>query len=90
MTQAIINADSSAVQTVSFPISPSVSLVGNRPCTTSLAVAEHFGKKHHHVMRDIRKIADELPEDLRASNFGFTSRTVLGPRLCLHKISVMT
>lgn len=28
--------------------------------TTSLIVAEQFGKNHQHVMRDIRKLIDEM------------------------------
>ena len=69
MTQAIINADSSAVQTVSFPICPSVSLFENRPCVSSVAVAEHFGKRHGDVLNSIRKIASECPSNLNERNF---------------------
>ena len=59
--------------------SPSVSLIEGRPATTSLAIAEHFGKRHDHVMRDIRKLCADLPNEVRAPNFGETSRTVAGP-----------
>ena len=59
--------------------SPSVSLIEGRPATTSLAIAQHFGKRHDHVMRDIRKLCAELPDAVRTPNFGETSRTVAGP-----------
>lgn len=59
--------------------SPSVSLIEGRPATTSLAIAEHFGKRHAHVMRDIRNLYAELPEEERRPKFGLTSRTVAGP-----------
>ena len=58
---------------------PSVSLVGNRPATTSFDVADHFGKQHKNVMRDIRNLMAELPEDVRGLNFELAFRTVAGP-----------
>lgn len=57
-----------------FPV-PTVSLVENRPCTTSLAIAEHFGKNHQHVMRDIRELIADCPGDFNASNFGLVDYT---------------
>lgn len=39
--------------------------------TTSLKVAEVFGKNHFHVMRDIEAL--ECSADFRESNFGFYS-----------------
>lgn len=59
---------------------PSVSLIEGRPATTSLAIAEHFGKRHDHVMRDIDRLCAELPEDFRVPNFGETFRDVPGPK----------
>lgn len=56
--------------------SPTVALVDNRPATTSLDIAEHFGKRHDHVCRDIRRICAETPEKFHAPNFGEMSRTV--------------
>lgn len=56
--------------------SPSVSLIDNRPATTSLAIAEHFGKRHDHVCRDIRRICSETPEEFHIPNFGEMFRTV--------------
>lgn len=55
-----------------------VEIVGARAQTTSLIVAEVFGKQHQHVLRDIDRL-DCSPE-FRASNFGRTSREVPGPR----------
>lgn len=43
----------------------------DKPVTTSEIVAVYFDKKHHHVMRDIRAISDQVGEDFAKSNFGF-------------------
>lgn len=37
--------------------------------TTSLTVAEKFGKDHFHVLRDIRNLG--IPDDYRTDNFGY-------------------
>lgn len=55
---------------------PAVSLIEGRPATTSIAIAEHFGKRHDHVCRDIRRICAETPEKFHVPNFGEMSRTV--------------
>ena len=57
-----------------FPI-PTISLIDNRPATTSLAIAEHFCKRHDHVLRDIEKLIAECPQDFGRSNFGLSSYT---------------
>ena len=59
--------------------SPSVSLYNGRPATTSLSIAEHFGKQHKDVLKSIRNLCVELPEDVRERNFALTYRTVAGP-----------
>ncbi len=59
--------------------SPQISLVEGRPAVTSLDVSQHFGKRHDSVIRDIRRIMSEMPEDLRHHNFVATFRTVAGP-----------
>lgn len=59
--------------------SPAVALIDNRPATTSLDIAEHFGKRHDHVCRDIRSLCEQLPENQRAPKFGEAFRTVAGP-----------
>ena len=47
-----------------------VSMVNGTPTTSSLLVAQTFGKEHKHVLRDIAKIREQLPEDFSQSNFG--------------------
>ena len=37
---------------------------------TSLQLAEHFGIKHQHVLRDIRAIINKVPAEWHASNVG--------------------
>lgn len=59
--------------------SPSVSPHNGRPATTSLSIAEHFGKQHKDVLKSIRNLCVELPEDVRERNFALTYRTVAGP-----------
>lgn len=61
------------------PLSPSVSLHSGRPATTSLEVAKFFGKRHDGVLRDVRRICPETPEDFRVHNFVETFRTIPGP-----------
>lgn len=46
-----------------------VSLVDGIPCTTSLKVAEVFGKKHHNVLRDIENIKAQVSESFSQLNF---------------------
>lgn len=48
-----------------------VTLKDGHPITTSLAVAEVFGKQHSHVLRDIREL--ECSDKFRLSNFGQSS-----------------
>jgi Rha family phage regulatory protein len=48
-----------------------VQLHNNQPTTTSLLVAEYFGKQHKHVIRDIKNIYDQDSE----TNFGLTNYT---------------
>jgi Rha family phage regulatory protein len=50
-------------------VSPSISLVNGRPSVTSLQIAEHFGKRHDSVLRDIRRITGDCPSDFHAHNF---------------------
>lgn len=58
------------------PISPEtgiVAVVDGRPCTTSLSVAEHFGKRHDTVLRAVRDL--ECSEEFSRRNFAGTSYT---------------
>jgi len=50
-------------------IIPTVSLVDGRPATTSIAIAEYFGKRHDAVLRDIRNLMEGCPADLNGHNF---------------------
>ncbi len=43
------------------------------PLTSSLDIANVFGKEHFHVLRDIENLLKELPEDFNQSNFGLSS-----------------
>lgn len=48
---------------------PAVEIVSSRPVTSSLRIAEHFGKRHDNVVRDIRKIISNVSEEFGALNF---------------------
>jgi Rha family phage regulatory protein len=50
---------------------PQIEVVNNAAVTTSLAIAEYFGKQHYHVLRDIREL--EISDSFRLSNFGESS-----------------
>ena len=60
----------SQAQLIPEAFSPSVSLHSGRPATTSLEVAQFFGKRHDHVMRSVRDLMDNCPEKFTAPNFG--------------------
>lgn len=51
---------------------PSVAVIDGHPTVTSQAIAEHFHKRHHHVVRDIRRIIKQPPDNFSKTNFGFT------------------
>ena len=48
---------------------PSVVLHDGRPATTSLEIAKFFKKRHDVVLRDVRNIMDNCPENFNAHNF---------------------
>ena len=51
-----------------------IEVENGQPVTTSLKVAEIFGKQHSHVMRDIQdKILPNVSENFNQSNFGLVS-----------------
>lgn len=50
-----------------------VSVYNNRIVTTSLRVAEYFGKEHYRVLRAISEL--ECSDDFRAANFGVSNYT---------------
>lgn len=59
-----------------IPASPTCDLVeieNGQPVTTSLKIAELFGKNHYHVIRDIQdKILPNVSDDFNQSNFGLS------------------
>ena len=58
--------------------SNAVEINGERAFTTSLMVADVFGKQHKHVLRDIDNL--DCSDEFRGTNFGPTFREVPGPR----------
>jgi Rha family phage regulatory protein len=48
---------------------PTVSLHDGRPAVTSLEVAKFFNKRHDNIVRDIRSIMGNCPENFTALNF---------------------
>lgn len=50
-----------------------VHVSNNRLVTTSLLIAQNFGKKHSHVLRDIKNL--ECSKEFNESNFGLVSYT---------------
>ncbi len=59
---------------------PHVETAGGRPVVTSLEVARFFKKEHKNVMRKIRAVIADYPEDYCQLNFELTSRDVPGPK----------
>ena len=53
---------------------PDLEIIEGQITTTSNQVAEHFGKRHTHVLRAIRNLLAELPENARP-NFGLSEFT---------------
>ena len=53
-------------------ISNAVAVSDGKVTTTSLKIAEVFGKQHFHVIRDIEKL--QVPDNFKKSNFGLTER----------------
>lgn len=51
-----------------------ITVVNGKPVVTSKQVAEHFGKTHRHVLRDIAKELETAGE-FGETNFGLTSYT---------------
>ena len=55
------------------PVQKLVYFSGSRLVTTSLDIAQNFGKKHAHILRDIENL--ECSQSFRESNFGLSSYT---------------
>ena len=58
-------------------LTPSLTIENGQVTTTSLQIAEHFGKRHDHVLRAIRNL--ECSADFRIRNFGETVETRENP-----------
>jgi Rha family phage regulatory protein len=56
-------------QMSAIAVMPSMSLSQGRAVVSSLVVAEHFGKQHKDVLREIRRTMEDLPEDFNGRNF---------------------
>ncbi|WP_018440937.1 Rha family transcriptional regulator [Trinickia symbiotica] len=56
---------------------PHITLIDGRVMTTSLVLAEHFGKEHKNVLRAIDRAIEETPEDFHRLNFEPMIRSVL-------------
>ncbi|WP_169727919.1 Rha family transcriptional regulator [Desulfovibrio inopinatus] len=57
-----------------FPFSIHVEYHQGVPCVSSRSVAEAFGKRHDHVLRDIRQILKDIQTDSTAPKFGGSER----------------
>ena len=59
-------------------IKPSISVADGAATTTSLAVAEHFGRRHDNVVMAIRNAINEVPSSFHLLNFKEVFRPVPG------------
>ena len=57
----------------SIALSPFVSLVSGSPVASSLAVAEHFEKRHADILRAINTTVSDLPAEFSERNFALSS-----------------
>lgn len=69
MAETVVSQLTSNVKTQDNPIKIDW-LNEQTPVVSSVDVAQHFGKKHQHVLRDIERLCANLPEQFRLSNFG--------------------
>lgn len=56
-------------------IAPAIAIVDGAPTTTSLQVAQHFGKQHEDVLKRIRVLTAETPAEFNAGNFAAVEYT---------------
>ena len=59
------------------PLKPAIQIINGHATTTSLRIADHFGKRHANVLRAISAI--ECSDDFRKLNFELTSQPVRMP-----------
>jgi len=52
-----------------FDFSKMVMAIQGKAFTTSQKIADYFGKRHDNVLRKIRQVRDECPEEFAALNF---------------------
>lgn len=52
-----------------FDFSKMVMAIQGKAFTTSQKIADYFGKRHDNVLRKIRQVRDECPDDFAALNF---------------------
>ncbi len=69
MAKTLVSQPTSNVKTQNNPIKLAW-LNEQTPVVSSVEVAHHFGKKHKHVLREIKKIISNLPESFHRPNFG--------------------
>ena len=78
-----------------FPETLLVAIEGEQVFTTSLKIAEYFGKNHQHVMRQIRKLIEQISlpnfeesNEFSLSNFGQSDyKNARGKTYPMYKIS---
>ncbi len=86
MTNTIKSATKLQAQKHNQGQQPLVRLSGNRLITTSLAVSNHFSKKHKHVLEAIERL--ECSREFREPNFRPTSYiTSQGKKLPMYEIT---
>lgn len=66
--------ENTQVQTAQIQVADLVRISQNQPVTTSLQIAEVFGKEHAKVLRSIDNLCKNLPENYRKANFGVTEQ----------------
>ena len=69
--------ENTQVQNAQIQVADLVRISQNQPVTTSLQIAEVFGKEHGKVLRSIDNLCKNLPENWRQANFGLSVRTAL-------------
>lgn len=75
---AILNeaADEQEGRYRALQLKPHIAVIDGEITTTSMALAEAFGKTHFHVLRKIKEAIENAPTQEHKSNFGFMLRDV--------------
>lgn len=61
--------DTPVIATTSQIVAPDLTVVDGQVTTTSRQIAQHFGKRHGNVLRDIARIVDEVGPEFAQLNF---------------------